>query len=140
MAVRRRRPAYLLTSCSILKSDGHLFDSSSAQGVSLPLGGKQSELLLLVLTETVAIPDTSRGQSSCPAKPVITILLPDFIIVRRQLLEQLLDPIFLSHRVDVGHLVVRQGGEVQVDLTDRKIELSNFLISFVFLNILSKEN
>ena len=49
----------------------------------------------------------------------------------RQLLEQLLDPIFLSHRVDVGHLVVRQRGEVEVDL-HRERELSNFLIRFFF--------
>ena len=34
-------------------------------------------------------------------------------------MEQLLDPIFLSHRVDVGDLVVRQGGEVQVDLNTK---------------------
>ena len=47
----------LLTCCCLLKSDGHLFDSSPAQGVSLPLGRKQSQLLLLVLTEAVAIPE-----------------------------------------------------------------------------------
>ena len=49
----------------------------------------------------------------------------------RQLLEQLLDPIFLTHRVDVGHLVVRQRREVEVDL-HRERELSNFLIRVFF--------
>ena len=130
--------SYLLTCCSLLKSDGHLFDSSSAQGVSLPLGGKQSELLLLVLTETVAIPEPPEVRSA--ARSVVqpsqlTLFLPDFIIVGRQLLQQLLDPIFLSHRVDVGHLVVRQRGEVEVDLHTQR-ELSNFLITVFF----SKEN
>ena len=103
-----------------------MFDSSSAQGVSLPLGGKQSELLLLVLTETVAIPEPPEVRSA--ARSVVqpsqlTLFLPDFIIVGRQLLQQLLDPIFLSHRVDVGHLVVGQGGEVQVNLRHTNIQL-----------------
>ena len=50
---------YLFTCCRILKSNGHLFDSSTAQGIPLPLGRKQSQLLLLVLTQTVAISETS---------------------------------------------------------------------------------
>ena len=33
-----------------------------------------------------------------------------------QLVEELLDAVFLPHGVDVGHLVVRQGREVEVDL------------------------
>ena len=43
-------------------------------------------------------------------------LLPDFIIVGRQLLEELLDAIFLPHRVNIRNLVVWQGGEVEVNL------------------------
>ena len=31
-------------------------------------------------------------------------------------MQQLLDPVLLANRVDVGHLVVRQRGEVEVDL------------------------
>ena len=46
-------------------------------------------------------------------------ILPDFIVVRRKLVEELLDAILLPDRVDVGHLVVRQGGEVEVDLRGR---------------------
>ena len=34
----------------------------------------------------------------------------------RQLVQQLLDAVLLAHRVDVGHLVIRQRGEVEVDL------------------------
>ncbi len=42
--------------------------------------------------------------------------LLDFVVVRRELVQQLLDAVFLPHAVDVGHLVVRQGGEEEVDL------------------------
>ena len=41
---------------------------------------------------------------------------PDFVVVRWELVEELLDAILLSHRIDIGNLVVRQGGEVEVDL------------------------
>ena len=34
----------------------------------------------------------------------------------RQLVQQLLDAVLLAHGVDVGNLVVRQRGEVEVDL------------------------
>ena len=46
----------------------------------------------------------------------LTISLPDFIIVGWELLQQLLDTIFLSHWVDVGDLVIGQGREVKVNL------------------------
>ena len=90
---------YLFTCCGALKSNGHLFDSSTSQGVSLPLGREQSELLLLIFTQTVAISAEvalSRGQSVPLTRP-LTISLPDFIIVGWELLQQLLDTIFLSH-------------------------------------------
>ena len=41
---------------------------------------------------------------------------PNFIVMWRQLVEKLLHAILLSHRVHVGHLVVREGGEEEVHL------------------------
>ena len=41
--------------------------------------------------------------------------------MRRELVEELLDPIFLPHRVNVGDLVIRQGGEVEVNLPDQSM-------------------
>ena len=41
---------------------------------------------------------------------------PNFIVVWRQLVEELLHPVLLAHRIHVRHLVVRQGGEEQVHL------------------------
>ena len=45
-----------------------------------------------------------------------TINLLDFVVVGRELVEELLDAVFLPHAVDVGYLVVRQSGEVEMDL------------------------
>ena len=42
--------------------------------------------------------------------------VPDFIVMGRQLVQQLLDAVLLAYGVDVGHLVIRQRGEVEVDL------------------------
>ena len=42
--------------------------------------------------------------------------------MRRELVEELLDPIFLPHRVNVGNLVIRQGGEVEVNLPDHSMK------------------
>ena len=41
---------------------------------------------------------------------------PNFIVMWRQLVKELLHAILLSHRVHVGHLVVGQGGEEEVHL------------------------
>ena len=43
-------------------------------------------------------------------------ILPRLIVVRRQLLQELLDAVLLAHRVDVGHFVLGQRREVEVDL------------------------
>ena len=37
--------------------DGHLLDGAASQGVPLPLSRKQPQLLLLVLTQAVAVAD-----------------------------------------------------------------------------------
>ena len=39
------------------ESDGHLLDGAASQGVPLPLSRKQPQLLLLVLTQAVAVAD-----------------------------------------------------------------------------------
>ena len=49
------------------------------------------------------------------------VSLPHFIVMRRELVEELLDPIFLPHRVNVGDLVIRQGREVEVNLPDQSM-------------------
>ena len=41
---------------------------------------------------------------------------PRLVVVRRQLLKELLDAVLLAHGVDVGHLGVGQRREVEVDL------------------------
>ena len=41
---------------------------------------------------------------------------PNFVVVWRQLVEELLHAVFLPHRVHVRHLVVREGGEEEVYL------------------------
>ena len=53
----------------------------------------------------------------CVCRPILLDdPVPDFIVMGRQLVQQLLDAVLLAHGVDVGHLVVRQRGEVEVDL------------------------
>ena len=37
------------------------------------------------------------------------VFSPNFIVVWRQLVEELLHAVLLPHRVHIGHLVVRQG-------------------------------
>ena len=44
---------------------------------------------------------------------------PGLVVMRRQLLEQLLDPVLLAHGVDVRDFVVGDLGEVQVDLPEK---------------------
>ena len=44
---------------------------------------------------------------------------PNFIVVRRQLVQKLLHPVLLPHRVHIRHLVVREGGEEQMHLGHR---------------------
>ena len=44
------------------------------------------------------------------------ISLPVLVVVRRELVQQLLDPVLLPQGVDVGDAVLRKAGEVQVDL------------------------
>ena len=51
-------------------------------------------------------------------------ILPRLIVVRRQLLQELLDAVLLAHRVDVGNLGVGQRREVEVDL-QREMERTN---------------
>jgi hypothetical protein len=41
--------------------------------------------------------------------------------MRRQLMQELLDPILLAHGVHVGDLLLGYGGEVQVDLHNKII-------------------
>ena len=41
---------------------------------------------------------------------------PGLIVVRRELVEELLDAVLLPHRVDVRHFVLGQRREVEVDL------------------------
>ena len=41
---------------------------------------------------------------------------PNFIVVWRQLVEELLHAVLLPNRVHIRHLVVRQGGEEQMHL------------------------
>ena len=43
-------------------------------------------------------------------------ILPRLIVVRRELVQELLDAVLLAHRVDVGNLGVGQRREVEVDL------------------------
>ena len=50
--------------------------------------------------------------------------LPDFIVMRWQLIQELLDPMLLPNRVHVGHLVLRQRGEVQMDLEEKEEKLT----------------
>ena len=47
---------------------------------------------------------------------VIDSNLLDFVVVGRELMQELLDAVFLPHAVDVGDLVVRECGEVEMDL------------------------
>ena len=49
-------------------------------------------------------------------KHVSVWFLPDFVVMGWQLLQQLLDSVFLPNRVDVGNLVFGQSGKVEVDL------------------------
>lgn len=42
------------------------------------------------------------------------------IVVGRELVEQLFDAIFLSWAVHIGHLVLRQGAVVQMNLSKRQ--------------------
>ena len=58
---------------------------------------------------------------SRPTSERSQVSLPHFIVMRRELVEELLDPIFLPHRGNVGDLVIRQGGEVEVNLPDQSM-------------------
>ena len=58
---------------------------------------------------------------SRPTSERSRVSLPHFIVMRRELVEELLDPIFLPHRVNVGDLVIRQGREVEVNLPDQSM-------------------
>ena len=51
-------------------------------------------------------------------------ILPRLIVVRGELLQELLDAVLLAHRVDVGNLGVGQRREVEVDL-QREMERTN---------------
>ena len=42
--------------------------------------------------------------------------IPDFIVMGRELVQELLDPILLTHRVHVGDLLLGDRGEVEVHL------------------------
>lgn len=76
--------------------DRQLLDGASAQGLSLPLRREQPELLLLLVAEAVAV--------------------PHLIVMRRQLVKELFDAVFLPDGVHVRHLVLGQRREIQVDL------------------------
>ena len=56
---------YTFARCRVSEGDGHLLDGAPAQGVPLPLGGEQPQLLLLVLGQAVAVPGEGgvRGQA-----------------------------------------------------------------------------
>ena len=48
------------------QGDRHLLDGAAAEGVPLPLGGEQPQLLLLVLGQLVAVSvNTSSRQVAC---------------------------------------------------------------------------
>ena len=50
---------------------------------------------------------------------------PRLIVVRRELVQELLDAVLLAHRVDVRNLVLGQRREVEVDL--QRNEMMNYL-------------
>lgn len=47
------------------------------------------------------------------------------IVVRRELMEQLFDAVFLSWAVHIGYLVLRQGAVVLMDLSERQSDESD---------------
>ena len=57
---RLSRASYIITFARRLQRDRHLLDRAPAQGVPLPLRGKKPQLLLLVLAEVVAVPETAQ--------------------------------------------------------------------------------
>ena len=54
---------------------------------------------------------------------------PNFIVMWRQLVKELLHAILLSHRVHVGHLVVREGGEEEVHLGSSMVSMVSMVTS-----------
>ena len=54
---------------------------------------------------------------------------PNFIVMWRQLVKELLHAILLSHRVHVGHLVVGQGGEEEVHLGSSMVSMVSMVTS-----------
>lgn len=73
-----------------------LFDDASPKRLSFPLGREEAQFFALLVGKGVAV--------------------ADLIVVGRQLLEELSDPVTLADGVDVGHFVFGQGGEVQMHL------------------------
>ena len=54
---------------------------------------------------------------------------PNFIVMWRQLVKELLHAILLSHRVHVGHLVVGEGGEEEVHLGSSMVSMVSMVTS-----------
>lgn len=79
---------------------GQLPRRAPAQGLPLPLRREQSQLLPLLLGQSVAI--------------------ADFVVVRRQLLQQLPDAIPFPDGVDVRNFVFRKRREIEVHLEKAK--------------------
>ena len=78
--------------------DGQLADGAASEGLPLALGREEPQLLLLVLGERGAV--------------------THLVVVRRQLVQQLPDPVLLAHRVHVRHFVFSKYRKVQVHLSN----------------------
>ena len=55
-----------------------------------------------------------------------TRYVPDFIVVGRQLVQELLDPVLFAEAVDVGDLVLRDCGKVEVHLEQKRAMIFPF--------------
>jgi len=73
-------------------------DGSSAQRFLLPLRGKKAQFSAFLLRQSVAI--------------------AGFVVMRRKLLQQLLDAVLLTNAVHVGDLVLGERAEVLMDFLD----------------------
>lgn len=58
------------------------------------------------------------------------------VVVGRELMEQLLDAVLLSGAVHVGHLVLRQGAVVLMNLTEKKTQTSGWFYTVICKGLL----
>ena len=106
-----------------------MLNRSATQCIAFSLSRKQSEFFFLIFAETIAVPKENTVSNKILIKfglhlfnqikdinAKIWLLLPDFIIVRRQLVKELFYSIFLPHRVHIGDLVIGEGRKVEVHL------------------------